>query len=129
MDGPPKRENPHPSELGGKKGNGSEVSQTVTTNGCHEGDSTPRKTVDDYTRERYWLDGQVKRVLRADAKKTSPEQHPANVHRTVACTWVRIADLSLVKPVGRDSYHWKGLSTCGSVHACCICAPRCVPKH
>jgi hypothetical protein len=70
------------------------------------------------------LDGQIKRILRADAKKTQPDRHPANVYRTVACTWVRIDNLSLVKPSGKDSYHYKGLATCGSVHSCVICAAK-----
>ena len=80
--------------------------------------------VEHLARARYAIDGQIKRILKADALKVSPEKFPANVHRTVACTWIRIGDLSMVKPKGRDSFHYKGLATCGSVHACAICASK-----
>lgn len=82
------------------------------------------KTADDYTRERYWLDGQIKRLLRGDAARTDPKKHPANVHRTIGCTWIRVDDLSVVKPRGRSSYHYKGLMTCGSVHTCTLCSSK-----
>ena len=82
------------------------------------------RSVDDYARERYRLDGCIKRLLKADALKIAPGKLPANVHRTVACTWIRVADVSLVKPAKRDSYHYKGLATCGSVHTCPICASK-----
>lgn len=122
MDGPPhERESPLPLLLGGDREDGLGVSrEPFLRNRAND----TRRSADDYRRERYWLDGQIKRVLRADAKKTNPQKHPANVHRTVACTWVRIDNLSLVKPSGKGSYHYKGLATCGSVHACCICAAK-----
>jgi hypothetical protein len=80
--------------------------------------------VEDRARDRYRLDAQIKRILKADALKIAPGQFPANVHRTVACTWYRVGDVSLVKPQQRDSYHYKGLATCGSVHTCPICASK-----
>jgi hypothetical protein len=80
--------------------------------------------VDDYARARYRVDGQIKRILKADALKNHPKKFPANVHRTVGCTWIRVGDVSLVKPKQRDSYHYKGLATCGSVHTCTICASK-----
>jgi len=88
-----------------------------------DGNDTTR-SVDDYARERYRLDGQIKRILRADAKKRAPERFPGDVYRTIDCTWCRVADLSMVRPVDRDSYHYKGLATCGSVWACPICAAK-----
>jgi hypothetical protein len=80
--------------------------------------------VEDRARDRYRLDGQIKRILKADALKIAPDKFPANVHRTVGCTWYRVGDVSLVKPQQRDSYHYKGLATCGSVHTCPICASK-----
>jgi len=80
--------------------------------------------VDDYARERYRLDGQIKRILRADAKKRAPEKFPGDVYRTIDCTWCRVADLSMVRPADRDSYHYKGLATCGSVWVCPLCASK-----
>ncbi len=81
-------------------------------------------TVEDRARDRYRLDGLIKRILKADALKIAPGQFPANVHRTVACTWYRVGDVSLVKPQQRETYHYKGLATCGSVHTCPICASK-----
>jgi len=93
-----------------------------TGKGLNEKDTT--RTADDYARERYRLDGLIKRILRAEAKRTHPHKHAANVYRTVGCTWIRVDDLSLIKPVARESYHYKGLMTCGSVHTCPICASK-----
>src|SRR5690606_33597513 len=53
-----------------------------------------------------------------------PGVHAGNVHRTAACTWVRVDDLALVRPRGRESYHYKGLVTCGSVWTCPLCAAK-----
>lgn len=93
-----------------------------TGKGLNGKDST--RGVDDYARERYRLDGLIKRILRAHAKKIAPEEFPGDVYRTIDCTWCRVADLSMVRPADRDSYHYKGLATCGSLHTCPICASK-----
>lgn len=93
-----------------------------TGKGLNGKDST--RGVDDYARERYRLDGLIKSILRAHAKKIAPERFPGDVYRTIDCTWCRVADLSMVRPADRDSYHYKGLATCGSVHTCPICASK-----
>ena len=116
MDGPPETKSPP------------EVAASEGPESSHSGrglnrDSTTR-SVDDYARERYRLDGQIKRILREDAARIAPGKHAANTHRTVGCTWIRVDDLALVKPAQRDSYHYKGLMTCGSVHTCPICASK-----
>lgn len=85
-------------------------------------DST--RGVDDYARARFGLDRDIKRVLRADAKRQDPNRHPGNIHRTCACTWVRIDDLSMVRPVDRPGYTYKGLATCGNVWTCPLCASK-----
>lgn len=87
--------------------------EASTGKGLNRKNST--RGVDDYARERYRLDGQIKRILRADAKKRAPEKFPGDVYRTIDCTWARIADLAMVRPAERDSYHYKGLATCGSL--------------
>lgn len=116
MDGPPETTNP--PELAGSEG----------SRGLSDGDRLGHKhttrSADDYARERYRLDGQIKRILRAHAKQIAPERFPGDVYRTIDCTWCRVADLALVRPVERDSYHYKGLATCGSVWACPICAAK-----
>lgn len=93
-----------------------------TGKGLNGKDST--RGVDDYARERYRLDGLIKSILRAHAKKIAPERFPGDVYRTIDCTWCRVADLSMVRPADRESYHYKGLATCGSVHTCPICASK-----
>lgn len=113
--GPPETRNPPPVAAG-------EGSETSTGKPLNPKNTT--RSPDDYARDRYRLDGCIKRLLKADALKIAPGKFPANVHRTVACTWIRVADVSLVKPAKRDSYHYKGLFTCGSVHACPICASK-----
>ena len=124
MDGPPNNEKtPFPDRFGGQTGNGAEVS-TVDTSGDHKGDSTPKKTADQYAQERYSLDTQVKRLLRADALRLDPKKHAANTHRTVGCTWIRVADVELVRPLDRETFHFKGLMTCGSVWSCPICSAK-----
>lgn len=116
MDGPHETRNPPEavtSEGPKSQSGGDQLSEKCST-----------RTVDDYARARYKLDGQIKRLLRGDAARNHPGKQPANVHRTVGCTWIRIADLSLIKPAQRDSYHYKGLMTCGSSWACPNCAAK-----
>lgn len=83
------------------------------------------RTREDYARERYRLDGSIKKLLRADVAKNHPDKFPANVHRSVGCTWIRIShEVALVRPDGKPSYHYKGLRICGSVHTCPLCAAK-----
>ena len=56
----------------------------------------------DYRRERYRVDSAIKRLLRVDAKRVDPNKYPANVHRTIGCTWNRIGAVSLVKAKAAD---------------------------
>jgi hypothetical protein len=114
--GPPETESP--PIVGATEG------QIAKSGGNQLGHKNTTAKVDDYARARYRVDGQIKRILRADALKVAPDKFPANVHRTVGCTWIRVGDVSLVKPKQRDSYHYKGLATCGSVHTCPICASK-----
>lgn len=88
------------------------------------GHKNTTRTGDDYARDRYALHSHIRLHLIAAATKTHPDKHPGNVYRTAACTWVRVADLAMVKPAQRDSYHYKGLATCGSVWTCPLCASK-----
>lgn len=116
MDGPPETQSP--PEVGASEG-------LKGQSGRHQlGHKDTTRSADDYARERYRLDGQIKRILRADAKKRAPEKFPGDVYRTIDCTWCRVADLSMVRPADRDSYHYKGLATCGSLYTCPICASK-----
>jgi hypothetical protein len=122
VDAPHKRETPHPSELGGEKGDGAEVSRATPE--CARGDDTRAEVVTQYRRDRWWLQGQIAQLCRADARAHFPEIHANRVHRVVGCSWIRVDDLSHVRPAGRTSMHYKGLMTCGSVWSCPICAAK-----
>lgn len=113
MLGPP---NENPPQVAACEG-----SESSTGKGLNSKHTTP---VADYARERFRLDGRIKRILRKHAERTYPGKFPANVYRTVGCTWVRIGDVSANKPKQAQGYHYKGLATCGSVHACPICASK-----
>jgi len=116
VDGPPETTNP--PEVGASEGSKGQ-------SGTHQlGHKHTTRSADDYARERYRVDVQIKRILRADAKKRAPERIPGDVYRTIDCTWCRVADLSMVRPADRDSYHYKGLATCGSVWVCPLCASK-----
>lgn len=116
MDGPPKTQDPPVIAV--------TEGPKAKSGGDRLGDKNTTKGIDDYSRDRYRVDGLIKRILRADAKKRAPEKFPGDVYRTIDCTWSRVADLSMVRPADRDSYHYKGLATCGSVHNCAICASK-----
>ena len=94
--------------------------ESSTGKGLNGKDST--RTVSDYSRRRYRLGTHVKSILRVQAMKTAPGRFPGDVYRTVDCTWVRIAELSMVRPMDRASYHYQGLVTCGNVWVCPICS-------
>ena len=79
---------------------------------------------DGYTRARYATHSHIRQLLIVQAKKEQPEKHPGNVYRTAACTWVPIGAPAAVRPAGRESWHYKGLATCGSVWVCPICASK-----
>lgn len=93
-----------------------------TGKGLNGKDSTRSRDV--YAVRRYRLGTHIKYSLRAQAMKNSPGRFPGDVYRTIDCTWVRIAELSMVRPADRDSYHYKGLVTCGNVWVCPICAAK-----
>lgn len=116
MDGPPETRNP--PDVGASEG-----PESLSTRAGLDDKNTTAKA-EGYSRQRYWLHGEIRRVLIAAAKKNHPGKHPGNVYRTAACTWVRVGDLALVKPAARPSYHYKGLATCGSVHTCPLCASK-----
>jgi hypothetical protein len=96
----------------------------VPSSGCHKGDSTPAKTARDYRRERFALHSHISQICRADARANFAGQHANRVHRVIGCNWIQVDDLSHVKPVGKESMHYKGLMTCGSVWSCPICAAK-----
>ena len=112
---PPSKTPPEPASSEGAKAEvpGGVSSAKVTT--------TP---VDVRKRERFRLHTSVRGILRRDAARRKPGVFPGDIHRTIDCTWARCGDVSLVKPVGRDSYHYKGVVTCGVLWSCPICASK-----
>ena len=117
MDGPPESKTP-PEPASSE---GAETTRALAGFSSAKGTTTP---VDVRKRERFRLHTIARSVLRRDAAKRKPGEFPGKVHRTIDCTWARIGDVSLVKPAGRDSYHYKGLATCGVLWSCPICASK-----
>ena len=115
---PPKTKNPPPA------GTGEGSKSSNSGRGLKQKDTPAAKIVDDYRRERYRVDSTIKRILRVDAKRVDPSKYPANVHRTIGCTWNRIGVVSLVKATATDHYHYKGLAICGNVWTCPLCASK-----
>lgn len=116
MLGPPSK---NPPAVGASEG------QDQSAVGTALSGQNSKPTRADYSRERYRADSAIKRVLRRDAARRFPdEEHPSKVHRQIGCTWTTVGDVALVKPQGRDSYHYKGLKICGSVWVCPLCASK-----
>lgn len=116
VDGPPKTTNP--PEVAASEGPKS------LSGGDRLGDKDTTKRREDYARERYALHGSIRRHLIGAAAKSHPGHHPGNVYRTAACTWVAIDGVTMVRPADRETYHYKGLATCGSVWVCPLCAAK-----
>lgn len=112
MLGPPERESPPPVAAG-------EGPEASTGKGLNSQDSTA-----EHARKRYATHSHVRRLLIAQAMKEQPGKHPGNLYRTAACTWVAVDTPTAIRPVGRESWHYKGLATCGSVWACPLCASK-----
>ena len=93
-----------------------------TGKGLSDKDSTGK--AEGYARARYAAHSHIRRILSAQAAKENPGKHPGNVYRTAACTWVPVDSPTMVRPVGRESWHYKGLATCGSVWVCPLCASK-----
>lgn len=113
MLGPPESENPPPVAAG----EGLESSNSAR--GLNQ-----QNTTAEHARKRYATHSHVRRLLIAQAMKEQPGKHPGNVYRTAACTWVPVDTPTAVRPAGRESWHYKGLATCGSVWACPLCASK-----
>lgn len=117
MDGPPETTNP--PEVGASEG------PKGQSGGDRLGDKDTPRAREDYARARYDLHGQIRRHLIGYVQRHhKPGTYAGNVYRTAACTWVQCDDIALVRPADRDSYHYKGLVTCGSVWVCPLCAAK-----
>ena len=114
------RETPLPSLLGGDEGkSGAGVSGSLSVTA--ENSSAliaSRKTA------RYSLHTMIRAILLADARARFPRSHSGDVYRTIDCHWQRVGDVSLNRPQGFEAFHYKGLSTCGNVWACPMCAAK-----
>jgi hypothetical protein len=121
LDGqPPKRETPHPSELGGEKGNGADIS-TGHTDGVSGVDSTV--SIREYRARRFTTQRAIALICRAEAK-VQGVKFPGDMYRVVDCMWCRIGDVSVMRSTEHNRAHYKGLQTCGSIWLCPICASK-----
>ncbi len=113
MDAPPlERETPHPSELGGRKGDGAEVSRDT------------RGVQSDYRARRMGTQRAIALTCRADALAHHPGRWPGDVYRVIQCLWCRVAEVRVVRSIEHNRAHYKGLQTCGSVWVCPCCAAK-----
>ena len=62
-------------------------------------------------------------VARAGAP-TQAVPYPLNNYRTAKCVYVNHGDVAVMRSVEHGSAHYKGLTTCGSVWACPVCAAK-----
>lgn len=114
---PPKSETPPNAETleGAKKESLAGVSRTDST--------TP--DVEKRLLRRYRLDGQIKRVLKADARRIAADQYPWKIHRQTGCTWVPVANaVGMRKSLASGNHSYTGLATCGSVWVCPNCSSK-----
>jgi hypothetical protein len=117
---PPERETPHPSQLGGEKGNGAEVS-TGHTVGVSGVDSTV--SIREFRARRYSTQRAIALICRADAKRLGVT-FPGDRYRVIDCMWCRIGEVSVQQSMEHNRAHYKGLQTCGSVWLCPVCASK-----
>lgn len=116
--GPPEIETPHPSTLGGRRGN---AGQASTGDGSGEHTAAVAR---DRRALRFATQRAIALICRADAKAHYPGKFASDVYRVVACLWCRAADVEVVRSVEHDRAHYKGLQTCGSVWLCPNCASK-----
>lgn len=120
MDGPAhERETPHPDQLGGKTGNGAEVSADAS--GIHADHTV---SIGEYRARRFAAQRAIALVCRADALANNPDAYPSDMYRVVGCMWCRAGEVSVVRSIEFNRAHYKGLQTCGSVWLCPCCASK-----
>lgn len=116
---PPEKETPHPSTLGGRRGN---AGQASARDGSAEHSAA---TVRARRALRFQAQGQARRLLVGRARALRPDLHPGDVYRTASCKWSRIAsEVTIWRDAQHGAAHYTGLATCGSVWACPICASK-----
>lgn len=117
--GPPEKETPHPSTLGGRRGNAGSASTGMDGRANHS-----PAVVKARRGLRFRAQGQANRWLTGRARAIKPDAHPGDVYRTASCMWSRIADVEIWRSDEFATAHYRGLATCGSVWACPVCASK-----
>lgn len=117
--GPPEKETPHPSELGGERGEAGQASTGM--DGSAEDSARQLKARRGL---RFRAQGQAARWLRKRAAAIQPGRMPGDVFRTIDCMWSQVEDVSIWRAAEFGTAHYKGLATCGSVWACPICTAK-----
>jgi hypothetical protein len=101
---PPERETPHPSQLGGEKGNGAEVS-TGHTVGVSGVDSTV--SIREFRARRYSTQRAIALICRADAKRLGVT-FPGDRYRVIDCMWCRIGEVSVQQSMNTTALTTRG---------------------
>jgi hypothetical protein len=116
--GPPEIKTPHPSTLGGRKGNAGQAPTRDVAEDDSAGIVNERRTL------RYATQRAIALICRADAKAGFPDRFPGDVYRVINCLWCRAGDVSVVNSIEHQRASYKGLQTCGSVWLCPMCASK-----
>ncbi len=98
------RETPHPSELGGEKGDGADVS-TVTSG--DQSDSI--SVIGEYRVRRFATQRAVALICRVDALANFFYRYPSDVYRVIGCMWCRVGQVQVVRSIEFNRAHYKGL--------------------
>lgn len=118
--GPPEKETPHPSKLGGERGNAGQAPTGVDGSAEHSA-----ATVRARRAQRFQAQGEARRILTARAGAIHPGEFAGDVYRTIDCKWSRVAsEVGVWLDQKHGAAHYSGIATCGSVWACPICAAK-----
>lgn len=116
----PEKETPHPSTLGGQRGNAGQA-PTRVDGSAHSSAAAVRAR----RALRFQAQGEARRILTARARAIHPGKFAGDVYRTVDCKWSRVAsEVGVWLDQQHGAAHYSGIATCGSVWACPICAAK-----
>lgn len=73
---------------------------------------------------KYQALSQGRRWLIRQAKSEKPSAYPGDVYRTCDCRWVNHGEAGINMSATLGAAHYFGLTTCGSIWACPVCASR-----
>lgn len=82
------------------------------------------KALREYRQRRFAAQRAMAGILRSEARAFDPDAYPSDRWRVIGCLWCRVGDAMVMRSKQHGRAHYKGLSTCGSVWLCPICAAK-----